>query len=300
MKNLSILLLILAPLAAVSQQNWDSVKVTSENVRDNIYMLKGSGGNIGVITGQDGIAMVDDQFLPLGNKIKEAIQKLDNGNPIRYTINTHIHGDHSGSNEFFKQQGSIIVAQDVVRERMMKARVDNQNKTIPPRDKDAWPVVTFPNKMSLHLNGQDIELLHFGAGHTDGDVIIYFKQANVFHMGDVFVTYGYPYIDLTNGGTLSGLINTLDKSLTLMNDESKVIPGHGNLCTKADVKVYRDKLADIRDKVLAALKKGKKVEELAGLNITAPYDEEWGKGFFKGKDFVMVAADDFKKPSAKK
>jgi glyoxylase-like metal-dependent hydrolase (beta-lactamase superfamily II) len=118
-------------------------------------------------------------------------------------------------------------------------------------------------------------------------------------MGDVFVTYGFPYIDLSNGGTLSGMINTLDKALVLMNDESKVIPGHGNLCTKADVKVFRDKLADIRDKVSVALKKGKKMEELAGLSITAPYDEEWGKGFIKGKDFVMIAAEDFKKPAKK-
>jgi glyoxylase-like metal-dependent hydrolase (beta-lactamase superfamily II) len=142
----------------------------------------------------------------------------------------------------------------------------------------------------MHLNGQDIELLHFAPGHTDGDVIIHFKQANVFHMGDVFVTYGYPFIDASNGGNINGMIATLDKVLPLMDDGSVIIPGHGNVSKKEDVKKYRDRLADIRDKVAAALKKGTKTEELASLGITDPYDAEWSKGFIKGKDFVMIVA----------
>lgn len=295
-KLLIITLFVSVSLIARSQQNWDSVEVVSQQVVDNVYMLKGSGGNIGVITGNDGIVMIDDQFLPLGDKIKNAISALDS-NPIRFTINTHIHGDHSGSNEFFKRQGSTLVAHDVVRERMQKETQSRDGKTIPPRDKDAWPVVTFPDRLNLHLNGQDIELIFFGAGHTDGDVIIRMKQANVFHMGDVFVTYGYPYIDMSNGGTINGLINTLDKAMELMNDQSKIIPGHGELCTKADVKKYRDRLADIRDKVAAALKKGKKTEDLAGLGITNPYDAEWGAGFIKGKDFVLIVAEGIRKSS---
>ena len=296
-KLIVIVLFVAVSIIARSQDKWDSIKVVSENVKDNIYMLKGSGGNIGVITGKDGIAMIDDQFLPLGEKIRNAIAALDS-NPIKFTINTHIHGDHSGSNEYFTQIGSTLVAHDVVRERMMKETINREGKTVPPRDKDAWPVVTFPQQLNLHLNGQDIELIHFGAGHTDGDVIIRFKQANVFHMGDVFVTYGYPYIDLTNGGTINGLISTLDKSMALMDDQSKVIPGHGNLCTKTDVKKYRDRLADIRDKVASALKKGKKTEDLAGLGITNAYDAEWGKSFIKGKDFVLIVAEGLK-PSGK-
>ena len=159
-----------------------------------------------------------------------------------------------------------------------------------PRDKDAWPVITFPDKLSLHLNGQDIDLLHFEAGHTDGDVIIHFKQANVFHMGDVFVRYGYPYIDMSNGGNINGLISTVDKVLAIMNDQSLVIPGHGEVCKKDEVKKYRDRLAAIRDKVASALKQGKKPEDLASLGITKAYDAEWGKGFIKGNDFVMVVA----------
>ncbi|HEX8041742.1 MAG TPA: MBL fold metallo-hydrolase [Chryseosolibacter sp.] len=262
-----------------SQQNWDSIQVVPQKVRDNIYMLKGSGGNIGVITGNDGVAMVDDQFIQLSKKIRDAIASLSH-EPIRFTINTHIHGDHSGSNEYFKQIGSTIVAQDMVRERMITQ----------PREKDAWPVITFPDRLSLHLDGQDIELIHFGPGHTDGDVVVYFKQANVFHMGDLFVTYGYPFIDISSGGSINGMIACVDQALTLMNDESLVIPGHGDLCRKGDVKKFRDRLADIRDRVAAALKQGKKPEDLGGLGITKSYDEEWGKGFIKGKDFVITVA----------
>jgi len=280
MKQYILYFLFLANASSVySQQDWDAVKVTSEKVRDNIYMLKGSGGNIGVLTGTDGIVMIDDQFLQLGDKIRDAIAALDKG-PIRFTLNTHIHGDHSGSNEYFRQIGSTIVAHDLVRERMIKE----------PRPENAWPVVTFPNKLNLHLNGQDIELIHFEPGHTDGDVIIHFRQANVFHMGDLFVRYGYPYIDMSSGGNISGLIANVEKALAMMNEESLIIPGHGELCKKDEVKKYRDRLVTIRDKVASALKQGKKPEDLAGLGITNPYDEEWGKGFIKGKDFVITVA----------
>lgn len=274
-----LFLFLVTASTAFCQQDWDAVKVTSEKVRDNVYMLKGSGGNIGVLTGPDGVLMIDDQFLQLGDKIKNAIAALDKG-PIRFTLNTHIHGDHSGSNEYFKQVGSTIVAHDQVRERMIKE----------PRPENAWPVVTFPNRLNLHLNGQDIELIHFEPGHTDGDVIIHFKQANVFHMGDLFVRYGYPYIDMSSGGNINGLIANVEKALALMDEASLVIPGHGELCKKDEVKKYRDRLANIRDKVASALKAGKKPEDLAGLGITNPYDEEWGKGFIKGKDFVVTVA----------
>lgn len=278
-----MLCLMRAAVPAFCQQNFDSVQVTSHPVRDNIYMLKGAGGNIGVVTGEDGILMIDDQFLPLGQKIQSAIEALDKG-PIRFTLNTHIHGDHSGSNEYFKQLGSTLIAHDLVRERMIKE----------PRHKDAWPLITFPDKLSLHLNGQDIDLFYL-PGHTDGDAVIHFRQANVFHMGDLFVRYGYPYIDMKSGGSINGMIASVDKALALMNDESLIIPGHGELCRKDEVKRYRDRLAAIRDQVAAALKKGKKPEDLAGLGITKAYDAEWGKGFIKGNDFVLIVAEGLKK-----
>ena len=278
-----MLFLMMAARPVFCQQNFDSVQVTSQSVRDNIYMLKGAGGNIGIITGEDGVLMIDDQFLPLGQKIEAAIAALDKG-PIRFTLNTHIHGDHSGSNEYFKQLGSTLIAHDLVRERMIKE----------PRDKEAWPLITFPDKLSLHLNGQDIDL-HYLPGHTDGDVVIHFRQANVFHMGDLFVRYGYPYIDMKNGGSINGMIASVDKALAMMNDESLIIPGHGELCKKGEVKKFRDRLATIRDQVASALKKGKKPEDLASLGITKAYDAEWGKGFIKGNDFVLIVAEGLRK-----
>jgi cyclase len=270
-------------------QSFDTVKIRPVKVVENLYMLKGSGGNIGVLFGKDGTLMVDDQFAPLSNKINGAIKTLDPGE-IKFLINTHMHGDHSGSNENFKKMGVTIVAHDQVRERMMIEQ-KNARGTTPARDKDALPVITFADKLNFHLNEEDIELIHLDKGHTDGDVIVHFKKANVYHAGDAFVRYGYPFIDLSSGGSFSGFINTLDKLLALLDDNSVVIPGHGELAAKSDVKAMRDAMADIRDQVTAALKKGKKPEEITALGITDKYDATYGKGFLKGKDFVLMAAE---------
>lgn len=280
------------------QPNYDTVRIRPVMVSNNLYMLKGSGGNIGVLIGGDGTLMIDDQFAPLSNKINGAIKTLSPGE-IKFLINTHLHGDHSGGNENFKKMGVTILAQDQVRERMSKETVNRMNEKVPPRAKEALPDITFADKLNLHINDEDIELIHFDPGHTDGDVIVHFKKANAYHMGDMFVTYGYPFIDVSSGGSVNGMIAALDKILALMDDNAKVIPGHGEVSTKADVKVFRDRLADIRDQVAAALKKGKKKEDLANLGITDKYEAEWGKGFLKGKDFVMMVADNIAIPPKK-
>ncbi|HEY5749982.1 MAG TPA: MBL fold metallo-hydrolase [Chryseolinea sp.] len=294
------LFFVMATTAAIlaQQPNYDTVRIRPVLVSNNLYMLKGSGGNIGVLIGNDGTLMIDDQFAPLSNKINGAIKTLSPGE-IKFLINTHVHGDHTGGNDNFKKMGITILAQDQVRERMTKETVNRMNEKVPPRGKDALPDITFADKLNLHINDEDIELIHFDPGHTDGDVIVHFKKADVYHMGDMFVTYGYPFIDVSSGGSVNGMISTLDKVLALMDDHAKVIPGHGELSTKADVKVFRDRLADIRDQVAAALKKGKKKEDLASLGITDKYDAEWGKGFLKGKDFVMLVADNLAIPSKK-
>jgi glyoxylase-like metal-dependent hydrolase (beta-lactamase superfamily II) len=263
-------------------------------------MLKGAGGNIGLLTGSDGLLMIDDQFAPLSEKIKAAINSIDAG-PVRFLVNTHIHGDHTGGNENFRKLGVTIVAHDVVRERMSKATVNPQtNQTTPPRDKAAWPEITFADRMNVHLNDEDVELYHFTNGHTDGDVVIRFVKANVYHVGDLFNRTSYPFIDGRNGGNFGGLIANLDKILALVDDNAKVIPGHGDLAIRADVKAYRDMLVDLNDGVTKALKAGKKVEDIPALNLTARYDNTFGTGFVKGKDFIVIVANELAAPNAKK
>ena len=298
MKKALVLNFMLGTCLVVSaQSNLDTVKIVPVKVTDNIYMLKGSGGNIGVLIGKDGTLMIDDQFAPLSNKINGAIKTLDPGE-IRFLINTHIHGDHSGGNENFSKMGVTIVAHDRVRDRMMNPHVDpKDSKTAPARDSNAWPAITLSDRLSLHLNDEDIDIIHLNNGHTDGDVIIHFKKANVFHTGDAFVRYGYPFVDLSRGGSYNGFIIALNKMLGLMDDNSKVIPGHGEVATKADVMLLRDQLKDIRDQVAAALKKGKKIEDIPAMGITDKYDKAWGSGFVKGKDFLLLMAENLKATS---
>lgn len=291
-------LMLFAVCVVNAQGNFDSVRIEPVKIKDNIYMLKGSGGNIGVLTGTDGVLMIDDQFAPLSEKIKNAVNDLHSGD-IRFLINTHVHGDHTGGNENFKKMGATIVAHDLVLDRMTKEEV-NGNRTNPPRDKDAWPVITFSKSVNFHFDGEDIEVIHLSNAHTDGDAVIHFKQSNVYHTGDVFVRYGYPFIDISRGGSIDGFIAALDDLLGMMDDQSKVIPGHGEPGTKQDVKIFRDKIKDMRDQVVEALKKGKKTEDIASLPIATKYDSEWGGGFVKGKDFALMIAENYTKTAAKK
>ena len=295
MKNIFLLFIIVLSGTSVSaQDNYDSVQIVPVKVADNLYFLKGAGGNVGVFIGKEGTLMIDNQFAPLSNKINGAIKTLS-PNDIRFLINTHVHGDHSGGNENFTKMGATIVAHDMVRERMSKERANpSDNAVIPPRPAEAWPVITFADKLNVYLNQEEIALLHVSPGHTDGDVVIHFKKANVYHMGDMFVTYGYPYIDYGSGGSINGFISSLDSFLSMMDDNTKVIPGHGELCTKADVIKFRDRVAEIRNEVAAALKKGKKPADVTGLPIASKYDAEWGQGFTKGKDFVLMIAENLK------
>jgi len=289
-----IVFMLLLTISVSAQTNFDTVQIQPIKVAEQIYMLKGSGGNIGVMIGKEGTLVIDNQFAPLSNKINGAVKTLDPGE-IKFLINTHIHGDHTGGNENFYKMGVTLVAHDQVRERMMKETVNARtNRTTPPRDKEAWPAITFADKLNFHLNDEDIILHHFDVGHTDGDVIVQFKKANVVHTGDAFVRYGYPFIDVTNGGGVNGFVSTLDKLLSVIDDNTKVIPGHGEVASKGDVKKLRDQVADIRDQVVAALKKGKKAEDIAALGITDKYEAELGKGFVKGKDFVFTVAENLK------
>ncbi|MDZ4716647.1 MAG: MBL fold metallo-hydrolase [Cytophagales bacterium] len=294
MKRILPLILLTSIFSQASaQQNFDTVRIRPFKVAENLYMLTGSGGNMGVLTGKEGVLLIDDQYAPLSDKIKAAIKILDPGE-IKFVINTHLHGDHSGGNENFRKSGATLVAHDNVRARMMKESTNRQGETVAPRSREAWPIMTFESKLNVHLNGEDLELIHLDRGHTDGDVIVFFRRANVIHTGDAYVRYGYPYIDLGSGGSFPGFINTLDIIYALANDNTRIIPGHGAIASKADVKALRDKLVDIRDQVVAAIRKGTKLEDIPGLGITDKYEAELGKGFVKGKDFVLMVAAEIK------
>ncbi|MEQ8425882.1 MAG: MBL fold metallo-hydrolase, partial [Cyclobacteriaceae bacterium] len=265
------------------------VRIKPLKITESIYMMMGAGGNVGLLKGDDGALIVDSQYGPMSGKIAQAVVG-EGGGQIKMLVNTHVHGDHTGGNDNFSKWGVTIVAHDNVFGRMIKeGKV--RDRTFPPRDKAAWPVVTFPDRMNLHWNGEEVELYHFDTGHTDGDVIVKFKNANIVHTGDMYVQYGYPFVDTNNGGGINGFISTLDKMLTIMDDQTKVIPGHGNLATKNEVKAFRDRLADIRDSVAAALKKGTKTADVGNLPIATKYDADWGRGFVKGKDFVLMVAE---------
>lgn len=299
-RQILALILYAVPVVGFAQQNFDTVKIRPFQLAENLYMMTGSGGNIGLLTGAEGIVLIDDQYAPLSEKIKTAVQTIDAG-AIRFVINTHLHGDHSGGNENFKKLGATLMAHANVRTRMQKESVSRAGQTQPPRNKDAWPMVTFESKLNVYLNGQDIELVHLEPGHTDGDIIVHFQTANIMHTGDSFVRTGYPFIDKNSGGNFEGYIRNLETIYNAANDQTKIIPGHGRLANRSDVKVFRDKLADIRDQVKAALKKkGTKLEDIPGMGITDKYEAELGKGFTKGKDFVLLVATELSVAKAKK
>jgi glyoxylase-like metal-dependent hydrolase (beta-lactamase superfamily II) len=251
MKLIYTLIFISFPLAACAQGRFDAVEITVERVNDNIYMLTGAGGNIGISAGDDGVFMIDDQFAPLSNKIKTAIQTISD-KPIKFLVNTHFHGDHTGGNANFAKSGAMIVAHDNVRKRL------SENK-----DTAALPVITFSDDATFYMNNNDIFITHVHHAHTDGDALVYFAQSNVLHTGDTFFNGRFPYIDLNRGGSIDGDIAAAKKGLMLINADTKVIPGHGRLATRADYQKYHDMLIGIRKNVQQAINEGKTEKEVA-------------------------------------
>jgi glyoxylase-like metal-dependent hydrolase (beta-lactamase superfamily II) len=217
--------------AAIAQQDFSAVQIKVTKVGGTVYMLEGAGGNIGVSVGEDGIVMVDDQFAPLAPKIREALKGITD-KPIRFLLNTHFHGDHTGGNARFGSEATII-AQENVRKRLKEGGTVLGTE-VKPAPKEALPVITFNDRATVHLNGEDIQAIHFPHGHTDGDSIIFFPQSNVVHMGDDFVTYGFPFVDVRSGGSVSGMIAGVEKALSMAPPDVKVIPGHGQLSTPDD------------------------------------------------------------------
>jgi glyoxylase-like metal-dependent hydrolase (beta-lactamase superfamily II) len=274
-KTLVILSVLACGIAAAPAQNFDAVQIKATQVTPGIWMLEGSGGNIGVSVGEDGILLIDDQFAPLTEKILAAVKKISD-KPIRFLFNTHWHGDHTGGNENLGRAGLLIVAHDNVRTRLLTDQATLLGKS-PRLQKIGLPVITFDNTVTYHINGETMTAYHIAPAHTDGDAIVRFKNANVVHTGDVFAAWRYPYIDTINGGSVSGIVKAMDDLIPTLNDSTKVIPGHGPLSGKKDVIAYRNMIATIGSRVEALVKQGKTLEEVRAAKPTADFDELWGK-----------------------
>jgi glyoxylase-like metal-dependent hydrolase (beta-lactamase superfamily II) len=251
-------------------------------------MLIGQGGNIGVVAGEDGIFLIDDQFAPLTEKIKDAVATIDDG-PIRFVFNTHWHGDHTGGNENLGGEGALIVAHENVRQRMSTEQFNAFfNSTQPPSPEAALPVVTFSEAVTFHLNGEEIHAFHVEPAHTDGDAVVHLRTSNAVHMGDLFFSTGYPYIDLSSGGSVNGLIDAAARVLAVTDGETKIIPGHGPLSDRAGLQNFRDMVVTIRDRVQEHINAGRSVDEVIVAGPTADFDEAWGKAFMNGEQFIRI------------
>lgn len=276
-------------------QDFSKVAIETHKLAEGVYMLTGAGGNIGVSAGEDGVAIIDDQFAPLTPKIQEALAKLS-AKPARFLINTHWHGDHTGGNENFGKAGAVIVAHDNVRKRMGEKNFSQFfNRETPPSPKDALPVLTFAEDVTLHFNGETLHVFHVDNAHTDGDGLIYFRNANVLHMGDTFFNGMYPFIDAGSGGGIDGAIAAADRALGMVGAETKIIPGHGPLATRADLENYRAMLATLRERVTKLIRDGKTLEQAMAEKPTADLDATWAKGFFKPDQIVQMVYLDLKR-----
>jgi len=258
-----------------AEDRFAKVEIRTEQISENIYVLFGTGGNIGVLNGPDGILMIDDQFAPLADKIRAALDKLGGTTPT-YVLNTHYHGDHTGSNAVFGQN-SIIMAHDNVRMRLLAGGTKDS----------ALPVITFATQATIYFNNQEAHLIHMPAGHTDGDAIVYFPNENVIHLGDHFFKDRFPYVDVQAGGTVNGLIDNIVNILSRVDSDTKIIPGHGEMATKVDLQRYLNMLTSTRQFIDAELAQGKSEKSILAAGL-APKWDSWGEGFINEERWLKT------------
>lgn len=262
------------PAAAAAQQTMNDVEIRSVYVANGVYMLQGRGGNIGLSVGEDGPFIVDDQFAPLTEKIQTAVAAVSEA-PVRFVLNTHWHGDHTGGNENFGQAGAMVVAHENVRKRMNPEEfreIMGRSEQAPP---GALPVVTFTDAVTFYWNAEKIEALHVEHAHTDGDAVVFFTEANVVHMGDVFFNGSFPFIDVESGGHVDGVIHAVSRVLTMIDSDTQIIPGHGDLAGIEELRAYRNMLMTVRDRVQLMINEGRSVDDVVMARPTANLDGEW-------------------------
>ncbi len=281
-----LLFFLLIPVLLLGQDP-DKVEIIPQKLTDNIYMIKGSGGNLGLMIGPEGTLLIDSQFAPLSEKIKTTIKTLTDS-PVKYLLNTHWHGDHTGGNENFAKDGALIIAHDNVYKRKSTDQIRPFGRSTDAAPKLAQPVISFNDHLSMHINGENIMMLHDHVGHTDGDAIVYFPESNVIHMGDTYFQGKYPYIDLGSGGDVESLLKSLNRTLFLCDDETQIIPGHGNLSNRGELKNYRDMIQEVFTRVKQAMGAGLSLVEIQNSNPTKNFDEVYDGGFIKKDKFVEI------------
>ena len=292
----SVILLGVVVAIPARAQDFEAVEIRTTDLGGGIYMLSGAGGNLGLTVGVDGGFLIDDDYAPLAEKIRAAISAVtDRG--VRYLINTHWHGDHVGGNEQFAQRGALIIAHDNVRARLRAGVNDASTATVPPVPPAALPIVTFSEAVTVHLNGHELHARHAPAAHTDGDAIIYFKDVNVVHMGDVFFNRRYPFIDAGSGGSLGGYIAAQEAVLGRIDDSTKIIPGHGPLASKADLERAVRMLKTVRDRVAALMVGGGSEDDVVERIDLSDFDPDWEWQFITGEVMTRQVYRELKKGS---
>jgi len=287
------LTVLLACLSVAQNQDFSKVQMKVTKVAGNVYMLEGAGGNIGASVGDDGIVIVDDQYAPMADKIKAALKDITD-KPVRFVINTHYHEDHTGGNAIF-QQTVPIIAQDNVRKRLQEGGTAGNFGAVSfeakPQPKEALPIITFDHDVTVHLNGEDIRALHFPHGHTDGDSVIFFPKSNVVHMGDDFVTYGFPFVDLGGGGSVKGMTAALEEIIPKLPTDVKIIPGHGPVSNLDDVRRFVAMLKDTTAVVEKGIQQGKSLDQLKQENVLAPW-QKWSGDFISTEQWLVTLYND--------
>jgi len=282
MRKLCMIALLLLPGLAVAQQPQDfsKVEIKVTKVSGNVYLLQGAGGNIAASVGDDGILMVDTEYAPLADKIQAALATIAPGKSVRFVINTHYHGDHTDGNSAFGARGATIIANENLRKRLEGGSTGGNGGALkfqsPPQPKAALPVITFDDHITLHFNGEEIRAMHFPAAHTDGDAVIFFTKSNVVHMGDEFIRYGFPFVDVNSGGSVQGMIAACDKAAAMLPADVKVIPGHGDVATLDDLRVYSQMMKDTTAVVQKAMADHKTLDQMKQEKILAPWQKYSG------------------------
>jgi cyclase len=277
LKKLDILVVMLALVSLIvssGAQDFEKIQIETVKVAEGIYMLVGGGGNIGVSTGENGVLLIDDQFGQLMEKIRAAITKISGG-PIRIVLNTNWHYDHVSGNEILGKSGALIMAHENSRKLMMvEQSFPELNTHLPPYPEAALPVLTFKDFLTLYFNGDEIQVTHIPQAHSDADIVIYFRKANVIHTGDLCFSAGYPFIDVTHGGSTNGMIEAADTIFKMIDANTKLIPGHGPLTNREGLQKFRDMLATIRDRIAKLIQEGKTLEEVLASKPTSDFDKD--------------------------